>query len=34
MGGYASWRSRAGAVVDLVGRQRDEVNAELRSLPG
>ena len=34
MGGYASWRSRARAVGGLVGRQRDEGNATLRSLPG
>ena len=33
MGGYASWRSRAGALSNLVGRQRDEGNAESRSLP-
>ena len=34
LGGYASWRSRADAVSDLVGRQRDEGNARERSPPG
>lgn len=34
MGGYASWRSRAYALRDLVGRQRDEGDASVRSLPG